>query len=76
MTLKQQLQDKIRGYEYERREQARQRRERIDREWAEWIDTPQALVDIMRDPRLAVRPSERIYSARDILDMIMRGENP
>jgi len=75
-SLKKQLQDKMFGYEQQRIEQARQRRETEDREWGAWMDTPEALIDIIRKPDLAIRPSERIYSARDILALIMAGRNP
>jgi hypothetical protein len=75
-SLKQQVLEKFQGYEEERKERARIRREEEDRAWAEWMDTPEALIDIMREPALAIRPSERVYSASDILRMIMEGKNP
>ena len=74
-TLKEQVLEKFQGYENERKEQARIKREAEDREWAEWMDTPEALIEIIKDPKLATRPSERIYSAGDILRMIMEGRN-
>lgn len=75
MTKKQKLLDQIYNYEDERRESTRLRIEREDQEWAAWIDTPEALVEIIKDPGLTVRPSDRVYTGRDILDLIKKGRN-
>jgi hypothetical protein len=43
-----------------------------DLKWRSWIKTPEAMVEILRDPKLLTIPSERSSdrSAQDILDMI------
>lgn len=58
-TVKQQLLDKQLGYETERRERVAEERRQRDREWAVWVDSDDALFEILRNPGLAVPPSQR-----------------
>lgn len=58
-TVKQQVVDKFEGYEEERRQRAAEERRQRDREWALWMDSRDSLFAILRNPGLAVRPSDR-----------------
>jgi hypothetical protein len=59
MTLRQQVEAKFAGYEEERRQRVREEQRRKDREWAVWVDSDDALFEILKNPGLAVRPSDR-----------------
>lgn len=58
-TLKQQVEAKFEGYEAERRERVREEQRRRDREWAVWVDSADALFEILKNPGLATPPSQR-----------------
>jgi hypothetical protein len=49
-----------------------------DVKWKQWIKTPEAMVEILRDPRLLTKPSDQIQELRatDILKMIRSRTKP
>jgi len=59
MTLRQQVEAKFAGYEEERRQRVAEERRQRDREWAVWVDTADATFEVLRNPGLAVPPSQR-----------------
>ena len=59
-TVKEKLLEKFQGYEEERRNRYLDEREQRDREWAIWIDSADATYEVLRDPGLAVKPSDRL----------------
>lgn len=58
------------AYEQDLEQRIQARRAEEDRKWAEWMDTPEALVAVIINPDLAIRPSQRVYSGKQILEMI------
>ena len=57
--FKDQVVTKFEGFSEERRQRAAEERRQRDREWAVWIDTKDALFEVLRNPGLAVPPSQR-----------------
>lgn len=58
-TIRQQIEAKFAGYEEERRQRYLTEQQQRDREWAVWVDTADATFEILKNPGLAVRPSDR-----------------
>jgi len=58
-TIRQQVEAKFAGYEEERRQRYLTEQQQRDREHAVWVDTADALFEILRNPGLAVPPSQR-----------------
>ena len=73
MTVKQQLLDKQLGYEQERRERVRQEQRRKDREHAIWVDSGDAVFEVLKNPGLAVPPSQRPPpTGAELLEIMIR----
>ena len=58
------------SYEQDLNDRIQQRRRDDDSKWAVWMDTPEAIIEIIKNPDLAIRPSQRVYSGAQILEMI------
>lgn len=58
-TIKQQVLDKFAGYEAERRQRYLTEQQQRDREHAIWVDTADAVFEVLKNPGLAVPPSQR-----------------
>ena len=73
MTVKQQLLDKQLGYEEERRQRMREEQRRRDREHAIWVDTSDALFEVLKNPGLATPPSQRPPpTGAELLEIMIR----
>ena len=76
-TLRQQVEAKFAGYEEERRERVREEQRQRDREHAIWVDSADALFEILRNPGLAVPPSQRpAPTGEELLRSIMENWKP
>lgn len=48
------------------------RLQQADQAWESWIQTPEAIFEIINDPDLATRPSERVNSLQKLKNLLKR----
>ena len=76
-TLRQQVEARFEGYEQERRQRVLEQQRQRDREHAIWVDTEDALFEILRNPGLAVPPSQRpAPTGEELLRSLMENWKP
>jgi len=72
-TVRQQVETKFSGYEEERRQRVREEQRRKDREHAVWVDSDDALFEILKNPGLATPPSQRpAPTGAELLEIMIR----